>query len=542
MSWGHIVSKDLLTWTPAATSPALCPDQTYDVEGVFTGCWIDTTPGKTLAVAYSSVKHLPFHWSTPPYPRDAAGLSVATSHNGGRTWEKSARNPILPGEPAGVQVTGFRDPFVTASPALDAVRGAVAPMLYGLISGGIEASGPTTFLYEIRPDNIEDWTYLGPLVDVPARFQPSEKWCGNFGVNWECTNLVTLAADTGETWDVLVIGAEGDVEKNHVRDFARPAGAPERTVRAQLWMAGRLVAAADTGEVKFCYTHGGYLDHGPYYAANSFVDPESRRRIVYGWIPEEDVSLEDARRKGWNGALAVPREIFLLRIPNVRAALRARLEDLAPFERRAEADGSTTLLTLGVRPIGELARMREASRKLEFGAGSRSMALPQPDGAQEKRLLERTRSGSWEMEATVAIRHPGCETVGFRLRHSEDMSIRTTVVFSTATETITVYREASNADENINRCPDAGPFTLFRLDGGADGEKVPALEKLRLRVFCDGDVLEVFANDRFALATMVYSDPDARGLTAFATGDVGSAVFETLTVWDGLEVPGSRVD
>jgi beta-fructofuranosidase len=128
--------------------------------------------------------------------------------------------------------------------------------------------------------------------------------------------------------------------------------------------------------------------------------------------------------------------------------------------------------------------------------------------------------------------------VGFHLRHSRDLAVRTTVVFSAAEETITVRREASNADETVNRCPDAGPFTLFWLDG----EKAPVLEKLRLRVFCDGDVLEVFANDRFALATMVYSDPDARGLTAFATGDVGSAVFETLTVWDGLEVPRSRVD
>ncbi|KAB5558703.1 glycoside hydrolase family 32 protein [Coniochaeta sp. 2T2.1] len=543
MSWGHIISKDLLTWTPVSTTPALRPGQTYDSEGVFTGCWIDTPDQKTLAVAYSSVRHLPFHWSTPPYPSDAAGLAVATSRDGGRTWVKSARNPILAGEPAGLRVTGFRDPYVTTSPALDEVRGCATPALYGLISGGMEASGPTTFLYEIRRDDIEDWTYLGPLVvDLPARFQPEgpRQWTGNYGVNWECTNLVSLRADdSGDTREFLVIGAEGDVEKEHVRHFARPAGAPSRTTRAQLWMAGRLVGT-DAGGVKFCYEHGGYLDHGPYYAANSFLDPESGRRIVHGWIPEEDISPENAGRKGWNGALAVAREIFFLRIPNVLAALRSRLVDMAPFESKVEPDGSTTLLTLGVRPIGELARMRDGCQKVEFGGAS--MALPQPDGARQRKLTERTRSASWEMEATVAIRYPGCETVGFHLRHGEDLSVRTTVVFSTAAETITVHREASNADETINRCPDAGPFTLFRLDGSADGEKAPVLEKLRLRVFCDGDVLEVFANDRFSLATMVYSDPDARGLTAFATGEVGSAVFETLTVWDGLEVPRSRVD
>ncbi|KAK9327806.1 hypothetical protein V1520DRAFT_347853, partial [Lipomyces starkeyi] len=58
-----------------------------------------------------------------------------------------------------------------------------------------------------------------------------------------------------------------------------------------------------------------------------------------------------------------------------------------------------------------------------------------------------------------------------------------------------------------------GPHTLFTLrDGNAEVE-----EKLHLRIFCDRDVVEVYANDRFALSTVVYTDePTALGISLFA--------------------------
>ncbi|KAK3301804.1 glycosyl hydrolase [Chaetomium strumarium] len=353
MSWGHIVSRDMVSWTQADVSPALIPDQPYDAQGVFTGCWIppiDDESGNTLWVAYSSVKHLPFHWTTPPYPRNAAGLAIASSRDGGRTWTKSARNPMVAGEPGGLKVTGFRDPFVTELPLISNTsdRGCV---LYGLVSGGIQDSGPTVFLYEIHRDNPEqEWRYLGPLVELPSRFQPSEKWSGNFGVNWECANLVALRAGP-DVRHFLVMGAEGDVEKEHVRSYQRPATAPSRTVRAQLWMSGRLLPPASGDGVRFQYESGGYLDHGPYYAANSFMDPQSGRTIVHGWNPEEDLTLGAAAKKGWNGSLAIPREIFLLRIPKVVGALRSALQDISPFELITEEDRTTTVLTLAYPPL-----------------------------------------------------------------------------------------------------------------------------------------------------------------------------------------------
>ncbi|RDL40566.1 Uncharacterized protein BP5553_00545 [Venustampulla echinocandica] len=528
MSWGHVSSRDLLTWETTPTQPQLRPDQEYDQDGVFTGCFapVRDANNKQLTVFYSSVCNLPFHWSTQPYPRNAAGLALATSDDGGLTWAKSPKNPILEGEPPGVNVTGFRDPYVAEWPALDHLRGKSGNSLYGLISGGMQGSGPTTFLYEIQSEALGEWRYLDALVDLPIRFQPSEKWSGNFGINWECTNFMTLESNS-ISHNFLIIGAEGDIERNHIKDYILPPLLPPRTVRQQVWMSGDIIKKGDS--IKFQYRFGGILDHGSYYAGNSFVDPPSGRRILHGWIPEEDCTDEHARKKGWSGSLSIPREVFLLSISNVIRALNSQLSEIDCVEQQRELDGSITLHTLGVRPVLEVSRLRHGclySHKID------RVFLPRPIPMQQQHFIF-TSSPTWELEATISI-SASCETVGFHLRHNHNFSIHTTVAFSPVTETITVDRSASTPYADINKCPEQGPFTLFTTRESLTGEEKQ--EKFRLRIISDGDILEVYANDRFALGTMVYScDYESNnGVTAFATGDENCALFEEVRIWDGL--------
>ncbi|KAG5787527.1 hypothetical protein H9Q69_013409 [Fusarium xylarioides] len=298
-------------------------------------------------------------------------------------------------------------------------------------------------------------------------------------------------------------------------------------------MSGHLTTN-DDGIIKFRYEHGGFLDNGPYYAANSFWDPIGNRRIVHGWIPEEDITTDAAKAKGWNGSLAILREVFLLRIPNVKGTCRSKLSEIYPFERLEEADGSTAVLTLGVGPIREMTRLRETSAKI--AELKSSVMLPGP-GTSASRMIARTESPSWELEAEITV-HPRCQSVGFYLRHNHDLSTRTTLTFCIDEEIILADRKASNDDQTMNECPDAGPFTLLALTRPDAGDEV-IWEKLRIRIFSDGDILEIFANDRFALATMVYSENyglDMGGITAFATGEINSVSFETVKVWDGLDV------
>lgn len=535
MSWGHLISRDMLTWEVAMNPIALTPEQPYDREGVFTGCWIPPAlpDDATLRVVYSSVSQLPFHWSTPPYPRSAAGLSIASSTDGGTTWTKNSVNPILSSEPAGVSVTGFRDPYLAGWSTLDRLLGKTQPSLYGLVSGGIEGHGPTSFLYEVDPHRQDVWQYHGPLVDLPEQYEPSQKWTGSFGMNWECVNFMTLRS-AGEDRDFLIIGAECAVEKPHVSSWEPPRGVPRRTIRSQQWACGDLVM--EGGSARFRYGFGGRLDNGTFYAANSFVDTVSGRRVVYGWIPEEEIAAGLANEKGWNGALALPRELFALRIRNVQKALHTDLAMLSCYELLHQPDGTLDLLTLGVRPIEEFTKLRAGCASVqEIRPG---VVLPAPDGSTQ-RLIASARSSAWELETIVALQH-GCREVGIILSHDADSSHRTTVSFCLRTETITVDRQYSNSMDLVNKCPEAGPFTLFTTapqPGPSPPSERAEMECLRLRLVVDQDILEVFANDRFALTTMVYRDNCGTkydSMTAFAVGPLGAAIFEKVVLYDGL--------
>lgn len=509
----------------------LVPGHPYDAEGVFTGCFAPpNTADDGLLVVYSSIRELPFHWSTPPYPRNAAGLAAAISLDGGRTWKKSGSNPILLGEPEAVKVTGFRDPFMGKWPPTAKLLGRSEEQVFGLVSGGIEGTGPTTFLYEIEPSDSTKWRYLGPLVAVPSRFQPSKTWSGNYGVNWECVNFLSFEKGSVSK-QFLIIGAEGDVERAQTKIYDLPAGVPPRTVRTQVWMSGDLVKNEEG--IQFEYQQGGFMDHGSYYAANSFRDPQSGRYIVYGWIPEEDITIERARRKGWNGSLGIPRELFLLTIPAAVRALQTPLAEISCVETKARPDGAFDLHTLGVRPISEIDHLRSTCRRHD----QIKTVLRLPRSTSEQRYgLYSTISSTWELEATISLTTE-CETAGFYIRHDDDFSFSTTITFSTSAETITVSRLSSNNADDINKCAEAGPFTLFttlQSRGDENGAALLHQERLHIRIFSDGNVLEVFANDRFALATMVYSRFQDGAITAFATGGMGSAVFGTINLWDGL--------
>ena len=214
--WGHFISQDGMHWQHNGVDPVLKPQLPYEDMGIFTGCMYPTGPhgesGK-LTLIYSSINHLPIHW-TLPYKRDCAGLALAISEDAGRTWNKSSVNPILTGEPDGLIVTGFRDPFLSEWPALDKVRGSNEKRLYGIVSGGVVGKGPAAFLYDVSPDDLTTWTYLGPLTDIPVGFRRPSHWNGDFGVNWECVNFIALS-DGAYDLNILTMGTEGGLAKEY---------------------------------------------------------------------------------------------------------------------------------------------------------------------------------------------------------------------------------------------------------------------------------------------------------------------------------------
>ncbi|KAI5867999.1 glycosyl hydrolase [Durotheca rogersii] len=355
--------------------------------------------------------------------------------------------------------------------------------LYGVLSGGVVGEGPNAFLYAVAPDDLATWTYLGPLVDIPARLRRPGRWGGDFGVNWECKTQKTPGEeDPHGLW--------------------------------ALWMGGILKKDSD-GRSVLAYDFGGVLDHGTFYAPNSYKHPETGERIVWGWIREEELTLARREPKGWTGYLSLPRELFFLRLPNVIRALKTPLDDISAVKvlDRGSAGGgrAKTVRTLGVRPWPALGSLRpEASMSRPSIATDRS----------RPRLLAVTKSTNWELEATIKVR-PGLEQIGFHVRHDRNSANSTKVYFSAGEEQIVVDETLSNSEADIKKEALAGPFTLFVF--GNDGSQV--VEDLRLRIFSDGDVLEVFANDRFALSTTVYADAlSCLGISCFVQGkglDIG---------------------
>lgn len=396
VSWGHSVSRDLVEWETSPV-PCLTPSTQYDRCGVFTGCLRSTDiygNSGALTYLYTSVGHLPIHYSLP-YTTGCETLSMAVSRDGGKTWKRQDCNPILPGPPENVNVTGWRDPYISAWPTMRSRNGSD---LYGFISGGIAAETPTVFVYSVNPKDLREWKYIGPLVDVGLNFCPS-RWSGDFGVNWEVATLATLSDDEGTSRDFVVVGTEGCEETEHQ---------PKRAPRGQLWMSvNPRPERRSTSDALTTHGFAGIFDHGCFYAANAFFDPVTGRNIVYGWIMEED--LPDTLRypQGWSGLISLPRVMSLTTLRNVKRARRSELKSITSIETEEDAEtGTCTIRTLGVQPDPRVEKLRANACKRQIGG----LEL-KPEGCS----LPLTTS-KWELDAEFAIGNQ-CTSVGVEVDH-----------------------------------------------------------------------------------------------------------------------------
>lgn len=422
-----------------------------------------------------------------------------------------------------MDVTGWRDPYISQWESLDRVLGK-SSSLYGVVSGGVRDKGPAVFLYSIQPDDLTKWTYMGTIIDLPKNFKQSPKWSGDLGVNLECATFMTLRSADGRAFEFCVTGSEGGVERDWITEYlaGKPETHPRRTVRYCNWLSGMLKESGDGGAA-FRPDFSGLFDHGCLYAINTFRDA-SGRQIAWGWIPEEDVPIEFCKEKGWNGCLSLPRELFLQRIPNVTGALQSPLDSITSISAEHESDGTFTVYTLGIRPLPDLQR-------ISFGKPRawNNVSLPALKEGQTTKSIGPANGRTWKLEATVEV-GDGCTEVGVHIRHTADKTTGSAIAFRPREELIVIDREESNGDPNISKFEERGPFTLFTLGQGNAATR----EKLQLEVFFDGHVVEVFACGRFALSTMMYvDDPGAASISLFAGGESGSAVFESVEIFNG---------
>jgi beta-fructofuranosidase len=386
----------------------------------------------SLTCVYTSIGALPIH-HTLPHIVGSESLSMAKSFDSGKTWQKFAGNPILPSEPADLEVTGWRDPFVGSWPSMAAALGRDSEdTLFGIVSGGIRDVTPTTFLYTIDANDLTKWQYVGPLVNFGLNLRPS-RWSGDLGKNWEVTNFATLKdeKDPSITRDFLVMGTEGCLPSAlSQNDDDSPTSGPERPIRGQLWMSGSLktnISSTPTSTassaVQMQYGFGGHLDHGCLYAANSFFDTKTSKHIVWGWITEDDLCDDLRHEQGWSGLLSLPREIRLQTLENVVRAWKSDLKDITSVECGPDSRGTYTLRTLASEPVQSV--VEQLRQKASIRRARMSSPLLQQHAYDFAFTSDDVQTNTWELDCSFSVsRH--CSNIGIQLFHSQGKSQSTT--------------------------------------------------------------------------------------------------------------------
>jgi beta-fructofuranosidase len=246
----------------------------------------------------------------------------------------------------------------------------------------------------------------------------------------------------------------------------------------------------DRSQDRFRIRRHGRFNYGPIgvgslHAPSAFIDPQERCLAIFN-VKEGRPAPE------WCDVMTLPRVLSL------------------------EADG-----TLGVRPVAEIDSLRASPRS----AASRE--LP----ANTEVVLDTAGGTTVEIAAEVDL--GTAREVCLSVLRSPDGAERTDIRLYQRTErdwfgvygsqrpcllAIDVSRSSLREDVQA-RPPEAGPLLL------AEGEP------LRLRVFVDRSIVEVFANDRQCLTLRAY--PSRTDSTGFALRAQGAAArLQSFQVWD----------
>ncbi len=388
-----------------------------------------------------------------------------------------------------------------------------------------------TCLATSTDDLLIHWTKhpANPVIPVPREGDPN---FGKYFVYDPC------AWQEGDTWYVLCGGTRPEgldtgylfrsqdmVRWEYVRSFYEPN--PEWTEMGEdcavpiFFPLGRKYMLLFVSHRCGCQYYLGRHPHERFipeqhgrmnWAGGQLIAPMSMadargRRLMFGWVCE---ARRDSvtRAGGWAGVMTLPRILRLGR------------------------DG-----VLGIEPVPELAVLRQEHRE------RRGLRLT----ADGEVTLDDVSGDCLELSLQVRVGRAG--EVGLAVRCSPDGAERTEIVYRPVEGTLSIDTSRSSLSPDVVRpwpCPWGVMYddplqtrTLFFHGEPSTIADVPvqtaplALERdetLRLHVFLDRSILEVFANGRQCLTQRFYpSRPDSLGVRLFARG--GSATVERLDAW-----------
>jgi len=222
-------------------------------------------------------------------------------------------------------------------------------------------------------------------------------------------------------------------------------------------------------------THGRmtWVDNA-FFAPESLLDDKGRR-ILWAWIFD---GRKDETRKasGWSGTMSLPRVLWLG-------------EDK----------------TLRMRPPDELEMLRYNPKKMDKLLISNGSELS----------LNDIHGNS--LELNIEMIPNGGQQFGVKVCYSPDGEEQTAIFYDAIDNKLKVDTTKSSLDEG-SKLVEEGPF------------KLKPNESLKLQIFVDKSVVEVFANDRQAVMRNIYpTRKDSQGVSLFSIG--GSTRVESIEAW-----------
>ncbi len=281
MHWGHAVSADMVHWRHQPIALAPTPGGP-DSEVCFSGSAVvmDVVP----TIIFTGVQNAPPDQVTLHDGNDKLRETqlLATAEDDELLHWKKLPEPVVATPPAGVVVTGFRDPCPWRE----------SDDWYLGIGSGERGKGGCVLLYRSR--DLRHWEYLHKLAEGKPNGKQAANPCDS-GEMWECPDFFELDGK-----HCLLYSTEGKV----------------------IWSTGDY----DPHDHRYTPQREGALDHGAYYAPKSFRAPDGRR-ILWGWIQETRPEAEFAAA-GWAGAMALPRVLRIGQPGQLEFSVAAEVESL----------------------------------------------------------------------------------------------------------------------------------------------------------------------------------------------------------------------
>jgi len=244
----------------------------------------------------------------------------------------------------------------------------------------------------------------------------------------------------------------------------------------------------------FPQIHGRMNWPGGQLSAPETLLDDKGRRIFFGWI-RETRPWEQLRSSGWASVMTLPRVLSL-----------------------AE-DG-----TLGIEPVPELETLRRNHRRWP-GIRLTSEVVIEEVSGDCLELVAEFDSGT-------------ATTFGLKVQRSPDGAEETAIFYMPESDSLIIDFSKSTLDKAVKYprfTPHDEPEGVDDDDRYASAQQAPFEladgERLKLRIFLDRSVLEVFANGRQCMTQRIYpTREDSLGVSVFAYG--GETTLKSLDVWE----------